>query len=73
MGTPYPLMTGMLMTEKEKALFQSCLARYEEGRKFDYGVHNRELYDSMKNKMDTVHAELGHGPNRFDLAVRYMR
>ena len=62
-----------LMTEEEKTLFSSCMERYAEGKKFDYGVHNRELYESMKEKMDKVHAELGHGKDRFDLAVRYMR
>lgn len=64
---------GQLMTAEERTLFSSCMDRYAEGKSFDYGVHNRELYNSMKTKMDLVHAELGHGKNRFDLAVRYMR
>lgn len=62
-----------LMTKEEQALFHKCLSRYEEGKNFDYGVHDRKLYDSMKAKMDQIHAELGHGKNRFDLAIRYMR
>lgn len=62
-----------LMTKEEKELFEKCLVRYAEGKRFDYGVHDRKLYDSMKEKMDRVHAELGHGKNRFDLALRYMR
>jgi len=61
-----------LMTNDEKVLFKKCLSRYAAGKSFDYGVYDRELYDSMKNKMDQVHAELGHGKNRFDLAIRYM-
>lgn len=64
---------SQLMTGEEKVLFSSCMERYAEGKKFDYGVHDRELYESMKEKMDQVHAELGHGKDRFDLAVRYMR
>lgn len=62
-----------LMTAAEKTLFSSCMDRYAENKNFDYGVHNRELYESMKAKMDEVHSELGHGRDRFDLAVRYMK
>ena len=62
-----------LMTKQEKDLFERCLSRYAEGKDFDYGVHDRTLYHSMKEKMDRVHAELGHGKNRFDLALRYMK
>lgn len=62
-----------LMNPAEKNLFSKCMERYAEGKKFDYGVYNRDLYDSMKIKMDQVHFELGHGKDRFDLAVRYMR
>nr|WP_176705029.1 hypothetical protein [Bacillus sp. B-3] len=56
------------MTKEEKELFEKCLARYAEGKRFDYGVHDRKLYNSMKEKMDSVHAELGHGKNRFDFS-----
>lgn len=62
-----------LMTKEEKDLFQKCISRYVENKNFDYGVKNRQLYNSMKSKMDQIHRELGHGKNRFDLAVRYMR
>lgn len=62
-----------LMTKQERNLFDKCLSRYAENKNFDYGVHDRQLYNSMKSKMDQIHAELGHGKNRFDLAVRYMR
>ena len=62
-----------LMTKEEKDLFQKCISRYVENKPFDYGVKNRRLYNSMKSKMDQIHGELGHGKNRFDLAVRYMR
>lgn len=62
-----------IMTTEERNLFQNCISRYAEGKAFDYGVHNRQLYDSMKAKMDYVHIQLGHGKDRFDLAVRYMK
>lgn len=61
-----------LMTPEEKQLFNRCLEQYKQGKGFDYGVHNQALYDSMKSKMDQVHAWIGHGENRFDLASRYM-
>lgn len=61
-----------LMTKQEKDLFQKCLSNYAKDREFDYAVRNRELYNSMKLKMDQVHKEIGHGNNRFDLALRYM-
>lgn len=64
---------NQLMNEEEKSLFSRCMERYTEGKNFDYGIHNKELYESMKNKMDQVHRELGHGKDRFDLAARYMR
>lgn len=62
-----------LMTTQEKELFERCINQYAANKDFDYGIHNRKLYDSMKNKMDQIHHELGHGKNRFDLALRYMR
>lgn len=64
---------NQLMTKKEKQLFQKCMSRYVENKDFDYGVYDQRLYNSMKIKMDQIHFELGHGKNRFDLAVRYMR
>lgn len=61
------------MTGEEKELFHRCLDNYAEGKQFDYAVTDKELYNSMKDKMDQVHKSLGHGENRFDLALRYMR
>ena len=62
-----------LMNKDEKQLFSSCIERYAENKRFDYGEHNKDLYKTMVEKMDKVHGELGHGKGRFDLAVRYMR
>src|SRR5690625_2172832 len=61
------------MTTEEKELFHKCLDNYASGKQFDYAVRDKELYNSMKDKMDQVHKQLGHGENRFDLALRYMR
>ena len=62
-----------LMNKDEKQMFSSCIERYAENKRFDYGVHDKALYESMVEKMDRIHGELGHGNGRFDLAVRYMR
>jgi len=62
-----------IMTKGEKELLQRCLSQYAAGKNFNYGVHDQELYNSMKTKIDQIHAEVGHGKNRFDLALRYMR
>ncbi|WP_344351020.1 hypothetical protein, partial [Catellatospora coxensis] len=62
-----------LMTKSEKQALDKALQRYGEGKRADYGVHERETYNSMKAKMDQIHSELGHGKNRFDLAFRYMQ
>lgn len=62
-----------LMLDEEKKLFTSCMENYAAGKQFDYAVRDRELYNNMKAKMDIVHAELGHGKDRFDLALRYMK
>lgn len=62
-----------LMSSEERRLFTSCIENYAADKDFDYAVRDRELYSTMKLKMDQVHSELGHGKDRFDLAVRYMR
>lgn len=64
-----------LMTQDEKQMFERCIENYADGKRFDYAVRTeqRELYDSMKEKMDEIHKNLGHGKNRFDLALRYMK
>lgn len=43
------------------------------GRKADYAVRDQRLYNETKAIMDKVHAELGHGANRWELAMRYLR
>lgn len=45
-----------------------------EGKRADTGFSTaeKELYEETKAAMDRVHDELGHGQNRFDLAMRYL-
>lgn len=63
-----------IMTESEKQMLNRCLTNYRNDKKFDYGIkkHERSLYNSMKSKVDEIHKNLGHGENRFDLALRYL-
>ncbi|GEN47192.1 site-specific integrase [Alkalibacillus haloalkaliphilus] len=61
-----------LMNSKEQKILSQVLKRYGEGKNADYGVHDKRGYNDMKEKMDLIHSELGHGKNRFDLAFRYM-
>lgn len=62
------------LTNAEKQMFDKCLTNYSEGKPFNYAIreHEKETYNKMKSKMDQVHHNLGHGKNRFDLALRYM-
>ena len=45
------------------------------GQKPDYRMDekDKQLYDQTKAIMDTIHGELGHGENRWELAMRYLR
>ncbi|WP_369436075.1 hypothetical protein [Lysinibacillus fusiformis] len=45
------------------------------GRAADYGIlreHDKQLYAAAKEAMDQIHSELGHGKNRWALAMRYI-
>lgn len=64
-----------LMTNEEKQMMQRILANRKIGRAADYGIlreHDKKLYAAAKEAMDQIHAELGHGKNRWALAMRYM-
>lgn len=46
------------------------------GRKADYGIlseRDKKVYAETKKIMDKIHEELGHGKNRWELAMRYLR
>lgn len=64
-----------LMTNEEKQMMQRILANRKIGRAADYGIlreHDKKLYAAAKEAMDQIHSELGHGKNRWALAMRYM-
>ena len=57
-------------------MMQRVLENRIEGKPADYGIltaTDRRLYAKVRDVMDRVHAEIGHGANRWDLAMRYMK
>lgn len=64
-----------LMNSEEKQMMQRVLENRKMGRTADYGIlskHDKQLYAIAKEAMDKIHSELGHGKNRWALAMRYM-
>lgn len=65
-----------LATASHKEMMGRILSNREVGRKADYGIlseKDKALYTETKSIMDKVHSELGHGENRWELAMRYLR
>lgn len=66
---------NQLMTSEQKQMISRVLANRKMGRVADYGIlreHDKQLYTEAKKAMDQIHSELGHGKNRWVLAMRYM-
>lgn len=64
-----------LMTNEQKQMMSRVLENRKMGRAADYGIlskHDKQLYTAAKRAMDQIHSELGHGKNRWALAMRYM-
>lgn len=64
-----------LMTSEQKQMIKRVLENRKMGRAADYGIlreHDKQLYVTAKAAMDQIHSELGHGKNRWALAMRYM-
>lgn len=64
-----------LATVEEQSMMARILENRSLGRPSHYGIHGeqvKQLYEATKNVMDTVHSELGHGVDRWELAVRYL-
>ncbi|MFJ7371655.1 site-specific integrase [Lysinibacillus sp. NPDC098008] len=67
---------AQLATKEQRDMMQRILSNREQGRKADYGIlseKERALYMGTKAVMDKIHSELGHGKNRWELAMRYLR
>ena len=64
------------LNERGHQMMQRILGNREVGRQADYGIlkiEDQQLYLEVREVMDKVHGEIGHGANRWDLAMRYMR
>lgn len=64
-----------LMNQDQQAMMHRVLENCKVGRKADYGIlsdRDKALWESTKEQMDLIHSELGHGKNRWALAMRYM-
>lgn len=64
-----------IMTADQQAMMKRVLENCKVGRKADYGIlsdQDKRLFAEAKMKMDQIHSELGHGKNRWELAMRYM-
>lgn len=66
---------GQMATAEHRQMMLRILDNRSIGRKSDYGIHqqDKQLYGETKQIMDKVHGELGHGANRWELAMRYLR
>ncbi|NRD77378.1 site-specific integrase [Bacillus sp. BRMEA1] len=59
-----------------KMMLERIMSNRDVGRKADYGIltdHDKEIYRKLKSIIDTIHEEIGHGEDRWDLAERYLR
>lgn len=57
-------------------MMERILSNREIGRQADYGIlknEDKQLYETVRGVINQVHSEIGHGANRWDLAMRYMR
>ena len=67
---------AQLASAEQKNMMDRILDNRSVGRKADYGMvseHDKELYESTRAVMNQVHSELGHGNNRWRLAMVYLR
>lgn len=65
-----------LATPEQKKMMHRILTNRERNRKADYGMvsqQDKELYEQTRDVMNQVHSELGHGANRWRLAMVYLR
>lgn len=66
---------SQLMSVEQKEMMQRILENRKIGRKVNYGIlslKDNQIYKESKQIMDKIHGELGHGKNRWELAMRYL-
>jgi hypothetical protein len=59
-----------------KRMLERIMSNRDKGKKADYGIlteYDKEVYQKLKSAIDTIHSEIGHGADRWDLAERYLR
>lgn len=57
-------------------MVERIMENRDKGRAADYGIlasKDKELFSQIRDVMDQVHEEIGHGKGRWDLANVYMR
>lgn len=62
--------------EEGKAMMERIMANRDIGRDADYGIlslPDQLIYGQLKEVIDQVHSEIGHGKDRWDLGERYLR
>lgn len=66
----------VLATTEQKEMMASILENRLQNRKADYGIlsaEQKQLYQETVAVMNQVHSELGHGENRWALALVYLQ
>lgn len=70
----------LLMTERKihrgGEMLKRILENMEIGKVADYGIfspNDKSLFVAVREVVDQVHSEIGHGKNRWDLAMVYMK
>jgi integrase len=61
-------------SKEGKEIIGRMLENRDQGRKVDAGIRGqeKELFQTVKDAINTVHHELGHGDNRWGLVAVYM-
>lgn len=62
--------------EQAPKMLERIMSNRDQGRQADYGIlsaKDKALFQEVKQVIDKVHSELGHGKDRWDLAAVYMR
>lgn len=65
-----------LATAEQKKMMKRIFENRELGRKADYGIvsdNDKALFAETRDVMNKIHDELGHGKNRWELGMRYLR
>ncbi|WP_147554120.1 tyrosine-type recombinase/integrase [Bacillus testis] len=62
--------------DQAPVMIERIMSNRDQGRQADYGIvseSDKKLFRVVKQAIDQVHGEIGHGKNRWDLAAVYMR